>query len=54
MGMATRYVLDGTGITPGKERFSAPVLIGPRVHTASYTMRNGSLSPGGKSAEAWR
>ena len=38
---------------PVRARFSAPVQIGPGAHSASYTMRTGSLSRG-KAAGAWR
>jgi hypothetical protein len=44
VGIVTRYGLDGPGIESRWGRdFSAPVLIGPGAHPASYTMDTGSF-----------
>jgi hypothetical protein len=48
VGIATAYVLDGSGSNPGVARFSAPVQTGPGAHPAPCTMGAGSL-PGVKS-----
>jgi len=43
--IATLYRLDGPGIeSRWGSRFSAPVLTGPGVHPACYTMGTGSFS----------
>ena len=51
-GIAIRYGLDGPGIESrcGRERFSAPVHIGPEAHPTSCTMGAGSF-PGVKQPE---
>jgi hypothetical protein len=45
LGIATRYGLDGSGDRiPLEARFFAPVQIGPRTHSTSYTTDTGCLS----------
>ena len=48
VGIATAYVLDGSGSNPGVARFSAPVQTDPGAHQASRTLGTGSF-PGVKS-----
>ena len=54
VGIATRYRLDGPGITipVGGARFSAPFQTVPGAHPTSYTMGTGSFAVG-RAAGAW-
>ena len=45
VGIATRYGMEGTGIESRWRRdFPHPVQMGPRAHSASYTMYTGSFT----------